>query len=283
MSGSVERDERAHLLVAEAVAGVDDQLLSELDDRAVRSAEHRRSAALRTACRDCVDQQLHLVRHERVQAHELVLREVRRTGRRLEADIGVELVAVSGEPLADRGLAGLGLVEHTPAGDLVDVAREEVDAQREPILDAGVLDLARLEAVDDVAQLLLRRDHEPERPALLLERLGQTLEVEHALDASGDVLADLVDDEHEALRAVAASPEELQCPVGEPVVVDVGRARGLGPRVGVREVGGVDEVQRPARVVLGQRHVADLAPTACPWSLPARPSRRPQADPLPRG
>ena len=69
---TVERDERADLLVAEAVLGVDDELLGELDDRAVRSAEHRRRAALSAPRRHRVDEQLHLIGHKRIEADELV-------------------------------------------------------------------------------------------------------------------------------------------------------------------------------------------------------------------
>ena len=101
LRGSVERDERADLLVAQPVAGIDDQLLGELDDRPVRPAEHRRAAALSASRRNRVDEQLHLVGHERIQANELVLGDVGRPGRRLKPDVGVQLIAMSGEPLAD--------------------------------------------------------------------------------------------------------------------------------------------------------------------------------------
>ena len=60
---SIERDERPDLLVPEAVVGIDDELLRELDDRAVGPAEHRRAAALSSPRRDRIDQQLHLVGH----------------------------------------------------------------------------------------------------------------------------------------------------------------------------------------------------------------------------
>ena len=49
--GAVERDERADLLVAKAVGGVDDQLLGELDDRPVGSSEHGRAAGLERVAR----------------------------------------------------------------------------------------------------------------------------------------------------------------------------------------------------------------------------------------
>ena len=88
-----------------------------------------------------------------------------------------------------------------PARDLIDVAGQEVDPEREPVLDPGVLDLTRLQAVYYVAQLLLGSDHQPQRAAPLLESLRKALEVEHARDATRDVLAHLVDDEHDAHRA----------------------------------------------------------------------------------
>ena len=172
-----------------------------------------------------VNEQLYLIRHEGIEANELVFGEVGCPGRRLKADIGVELAPVSGEPVADGLLAGVGLVQYAPAGDLMDVAGEEVDPEREPVLDPGVLDLTRFEAVDHVAQLLLGCDHQPQRAAPLLESLRKALEVEHARDASRDVLANLVDDEHDALRAASPAPEQFHSPCGKPVMIDAGRAR----------------------------------------------------------
>src|SRR3954447_7516187 len=134
--------------------------------------------------------------------------------------MGVELIAMSGQGLADERLSSVGLVEDSPAGHLVNVAGEQIKAQREAVLDSRVLDLSRFEAVDNVAQPLLRRDHEPEWPPLLLERLGQALQIEHALDASRDVLPHLVHDKDEACRSVASAAEEVLGAVGEPVVVD---------------------------------------------------------------
>ena len=43
-------------------------------------------------------------------------------------------------------------------------------------------------------------------------------------------------------------------------MIDAGGDGGLSPRVGVREIGRVNDVEGPARVVLGQRYVADLSP-----------------------
>ena len=69
-----------------------------------------RSAALSTSGGDGVDEQLYLIRHERVEAHEFVLCEVSRTRRRLETDVGVQLAAVGSEPVAYSRLPDLALV-----------------------------------------------------------------------------------------------------------------------------------------------------------------------------
>ena len=222
---AVERDERTDLLVAQPIARVDDQLLGELDDRAVGPAEHGRPATLSASRGHRVNEQLYLIGHEGIEADELVFGEIGCPGRRLETDVGIELAPVGSEPVTDGLLAGVGLVQYAPAGDLMDVAGEEVDPEREPVLDPGVLDLTRLEAVDHVAQLLLRSDHQPQRAAPLLESLRKALEVEHARDAARDVLADLVDDEHDAPRAASPAPEQFHSPLSEPVMIDAGRAR----------------------------------------------------------
>ncbi len=104
------------------------------------------------------------------------------------------------EELAEIGLRGGVLREHAPAGDLGDVGRLEVDLEREAVHQAGQLDLLVVEAADELAELLLRGDDDPVLAAALhAQVLHDGLKVEHLLDVAGDELADLVDDEHQAL------------------------------------------------------------------------------------
>ena len=104
-------------------------------------------------------------------------------------------------------VSGRGLVENAATGHFLDVARQQIDANREPVLYTSEFDLLAFEAVDDVVEAFLRGNHEPQRPAPLLQRLGKSLEVEHPVNASGDVLADLINDEQNA-AILAAAPFE---------------------------------------------------------------------------
>jgi hypothetical protein len=65
------------------------------------------------------------------------------------------LVAVRSDNVAHGLLAVICLVENPLAGDLVDVGRKEIYAQREARLCPRKLDLSALEAVDDVVEPLL--------------------------------------------------------------------------------------------------------------------------------
>jgi hypothetical protein len=119
---------------------------------------------------------------------------------------------VGSESVAYSFPADIRFVEHASASDLVNIARKEIDPERESVLDPRVLDLTGFEAVDYIVQFFLRSDYQPQRTAPLLERLRQTLEVKHARDATSDVLAHLVDDENYALCPCSPTPEQIQGP-----------------------------------------------------------------------
>src|SRR5262245_34525547 len=77
------------------------------------------------------------------------------------------------------------------------------------------LDLLVIEAADELAELLLRGDHDPVLPAPLdSEVLHHRLQVEHLLDVASDELADLVDDKYQAL-ARPPSLHQLVGPLGQ--------------------------------------------------------------------
>ena len=104
-------------------------------------------------------------------------------------------------------------------------AGEKVHPKRESSLHAGEFNLAALEAVDDVVQPFLRGYDQPKLAPVLLDRLRQTLEIEHAIDAAGHVLADLVDHEDEPRGPVTATSNEFLRPHRKPVGIDLGLRR----------------------------------------------------------
>ena len=160
---------------------------------------------------------------------------------------------------ADGLLAAVGLVEDSLAGDLVDVRRKEVDAQREPGLRARQLDLLGLEAVDDVVESFLGGDGQPDAAHLLLAGLSKTLEIKHSMHRARDVLAGLVDDERKALRPSAASLQELKRAGHEPVGIDVRSVQFSSP-LRQRFAVAVHEIEGFQCIALSKCRVATLAP-----------------------
>ena len=156
--GTIERNERANVVVFQADAVVADELLGVTNERAVRSAHRLRRPALGTAGRHRVDQHVELIRHEGVEANEVLVGEWL-VSLRLQRHRCRKLVAVRVEHLADSLCALGGLVEYAFAGDLVDVRRQQIHPDREPVLRLRELGLLSFEAVDDVGQFLLRRSH----------------------------------------------------------------------------------------------------------------------------
>ena len=227
---TIERHERADGVAAETDCRVGDQLLGVLDDRAVRPTQRLWRATLGAPGRDSVDQDLELVGHQRIEANEVLFAE-RLVAIGLQRNGCGELVPVLVESVTDSRRAVGVLVEDAPAGHLVDIRREQVDTDREPVDCLGQLGLLAFEAVDHVGELLLRRGEQPERTLLLLAGLSETLEAEHPVSRPSDVLASLVNDEHEALCPGTAPCEHLQRTVSEPVSVDLRCAGGIRPRV----------------------------------------------------
>ena len=162
-------------------------------------------AALRAQARDDLDDQVDLVRQQRIEVDEAVARQLGQLDVGGEPGVLGEPAAVLVEELPERCLRGGVLREHAPAGDLGDVGRLEVDLQREAVHQAGELDLLVVEAADELAELLLRGDDDPVLAAALhAEALHDGLQVEHLLDVARDELADLVDDEHQRVARLAA-------------------------------------------------------------------------------
>ena len=256
----IEPHQRAERLVGEVHRRVDQQLLRELDDRAVRAADVPARAALRAQAGDDLDDEVDLVRQQRVQVDEAVARQLG------ELDVGGEprvlgqATAVLVEELAERGLRGGVLREHAAARDLGDVRRLEMDLEREAVHQPRELDLLVVETADELAELLLRSDDDPVLAAALhAEALHDRLQVEHLLNVAGDELADLVDDEHQSL-AGPAPLHQLGGTFGELAGRDVGLVLdrlhpGVGDWVSLR----IEAVHDPARLAQRERDLALLS------------------------
>ena len=137
----VDPREHADLLIGEVDVRVDQELLRQLDDRAIRAADVLARAARRPQARDDIDDEVDLVREQRIQVDE-------RLGRKLgEADVGGQLrgvrepATVLREQLTKLGL-GIGVLgEDTLARDFGDVGWFEMNLQRlrEAVHQAGEL------------------------------------------------------------------------------------------------------------------------------------------------
>jgi hypothetical protein len=157
-------------------------------------------------------------------------------------------------------LAGGSLVEYPSARDFLDVAREQVDPDREPVLNACEFNLLAFEAIDDIVESFLGGDNEPERSAPLLDSLCETLEVQHPENATSDVLANLVDHEEDALIVPASSIKKTERSLSEPVVGHLRFLGALRPGVGVWVGVGSKQMEGVTRFTFGQSDVAALAP-----------------------
>ena len=196
----VESDDGADRKFRQVHGGVDEQLLRKLDDGSVRAADVLARAALCAQARDHLDDEVDLVRQQRIEVDEAVASELGQLDVRGEASVLHEPAAVLVEELSERSLGGRVLREHAAAGHLGDVRRFEMDLQRETVHQAGKLDLLVVEAADELAKLFLRRDHNPVlAAALYAEALHHGLQIEHLLHVARDKLANFIDDEHQAL------------------------------------------------------------------------------------
>ena len=200
----VERGEAADRLRGETGVGPDEELLGELDDGRVGPADVFGRAALGAEARDNADDEVDVVREERVELDEPL------GGELGEPDVGREL-GVLGEPAvvvgvegAEGGL-GVGVLGEDPLGrDLGNVGGLEVDLRGEPVHEPGELDAGAVEAADDLGELLLGGHGEPEPSAPdAAEGLDKGLDVEHLLDVAGDELADFVDHEKQGCDRAA--------------------------------------------------------------------------------
>ena len=165
-------------------------------------------AALCAEARDHLDDEVDLVRQQRIEVDEAVASEFGQLDVRGQASVLHEPAAVLVEELPERSLGVRVLREHAAAGHLGDVRRFQMDLQRETVHQAGKLDLLVVEAADELAKLFLRRDHNPVlATALYPEALHHGLQIEHLLHVARDELTDFVDDEHQALTGAPSLHE----------------------------------------------------------------------------
>ena len=66
----IEANQRANIMLRQPASGIDKKLLGELDDRAVGAADMLAGAALRPEARNDLDDQVDLVRQQRVEIDE---------------------------------------------------------------------------------------------------------------------------------------------------------------------------------------------------------------------
>ena len=128
-------------------------------------------------------------------------------------------------------LTGVVLVEHALARHLVDVSgrRSTRSGNRACTRASSIWRLSRLSTTS--FEPFLRGYDQPKLAPVLLDRLRQTLEIEHAIDAAGHVLADLVDHEDEPCGPATATSNEFLRPHRKPVGIDLGLRRLASPRV----------------------------------------------------
>ena len=151
--------------VGQGHIGVNQQLLGELDDGAVGAADVLAGTALGAQAGDDLDDQIDLVREQRVEIDEGLGGQLQEPDIGRHAGVVGQPPAVLGEPLAQQ-LLGRGMLgQDTLAGDLGDVRRLQVHLQREAVHQPRQLDPAVVEATDQLSQLLLGGDDHPELAA----------------------------------------------------------------------------------------------------------------------
>ena len=256
----VEPHEVADCPVGEVHRRVDEQLLGKLDDGAVRTADVLAGTALGSQAGDDLDDKVDLVRKQRVEVDEGLARHLGELDVGGEPRVLGESAAVLVEELPERGLCACVLREHAAARDLGDVARLQVNLQRESVHQAGQLDFLVVEAGDKLAELLLGGDDDPVLAAPLhAELLHDCLQIEHLLDVAGDELTDLVDHEHEREPRLAAL-HEFAGALGELARRDVCLVLDrLHPGIGNGVRVGIHGVEHATRLGEGEGNLALLA------------------------
>ena len=135
----------------------------------------------------------------------------------------------------------------------------DLQLRGEAVHEAGELDPPVVQATDQLGELLLGGDHDPQlAPADAAEALHHGLQVEHLLHVAGDELAHLVDDEQQVLAGSAAA-HQLQAAQGQVAGGDVGAAHGcFAPTVDPGIGGRVQLMHDTARLLHGDGDLALL-------------------------
>ena len=257
----VDARERADRRRGERDIRVDQELLGELDDGAVRPAHMPAGPTLGTKPRDHLDDQVDLIGKQRVEIDEGLGGELRQLDVRGEPRVVGEPPAVLGEEPAQALLRRRVFREHALARNLGDVRGLEVDLglTRKTVHQSGQLDPLVVEPSHQLGQLFLGGHHDPQ-PATPdpPQVLDHRLKVQHLLNIAGDELTHLI--HHEDEHFARASPlHELQAALGKFPGVDVGPPhRRLPPAVHSRVGGGLERVHHPARLLHGDGDLALL-------------------------
>jgi len=164
LAGDVPRDEVvdlvdackcAHWQLTESNVPMNEQLLGELDDGAVGAADVATCAALGAQARNDVDDQLNLVRQERVKGDEGISSEVGQAV--IGADGGAlgQASTVGFELLAEEPLAFCILGQDAAAGYFGNIGWLQVNLERKAVHEAGEFDALVVKAADKLGELLL--------------------------------------------------------------------------------------------------------------------------------
>ena len=211
----VDAHQRPGLLVAQGNAGMDEELLGELDDGAVCATHVMRGPPLRAQPRHDVDDELDLVRQQGVEPEEGIGRQLGQADVGADGGAGGQASPVGVEQPAEHLLAPGVLGEHATAGDLRDVGRLQVDLDGESIHQARQLDAAGVDAAHQLGELFLGGDDQPHLAAAhAAQALDQRLEIEHLLDVARDELPHFVHHEHQRAPG-ATSVHEFLAALGE--------------------------------------------------------------------
>ncbi len=260
----VDTHQVAYRMIAQSDLGMGQELLGQLDDRAVGAADVAAGPALGPQAGNDVDHQVDLVGQHGIEVDERLAGQLRQADVGRKGRVGGKAATVPLEQIA-QGLLGVGIFgQYALAGHLGDVAGLQVDGRQEAVHEPGQLHAGVVQAADQFVELLLRRDDDPEFPlADAAQGLDDALEVEHLIDAAGNELADFVD--HEDQAAVFAPAEtEFLAAVGQVIGADVGpRLGALDPGVGGRVGLTIQLVHDPAGLAHGQGDEVLRGPTPC--------------------
>ena len=172
----IEGHKRAHLLVSQPALGIGEQLLGQLDDRPVGTAELLAGTPGEAQTRHHLNDQLDLIRQQGVEGREAFGAQLGQANLGVELGVGGQAALVLLEQLGEGHLSLGALTQHPPAGHLSDVGGLQHRLVGEAILQTRQLGAVVVEVTHHIGELLLGGDHHPHlAPALDPELLHDRL------------------------------------------------------------------------------------------------------------